>query len=376
MHQFLVLSLDGVSAGMVYAALALALVLIWRATRIVNFAQGAMAMFTTFISLSVIEKTGSYWLGFGAALLAGLVLGAVVERVLIRRVASGPPLNAVILTLGLLLFLEAIVPMIYGGQIRSFPPALSFIGIDIGNTRIPYSPFDIFTLASGLVTMLLLYGLFRFTSVGLQMRAAAFAPEVARLLGVRVGRMLTLGWALASMAGALAGVLVAPVVLLSPNSLDPVLVFGFTAAILGGLDSPVGALAGGLGLGLSVLALEGLARLVPVRPELDDPGRRERVVDHLLEDLEREGRDMGAGERRLRHVEWVPDRGREDLGVELVDRHDIDELADDDHPVLVDVVEPADERRQERCPGLRREKSLVGREDQGAVGLDALFGEA
>ena len=252
MHQFLVLTLDGVSSGMVYAALALALVLIWRATRIVNFAQGAMAMFTTFISLSVIEKTGSYWLGFGAALLAGLVLGAVVERVLIRRVASGPPLNAVILTLGLLLFLEAIVPMIYGGQIRSFPPALSFIGIDIGNTRIPYSPFDIFTLASGLVTMLLLYGLFRFTSVGLQMRAAAFAPEVARLLGVRVGRMLTLGWALASMAGALAGVLVAPVVLLSPNSLDPVLVFGFTAAILGGLDSPVGALAGGLGLGLAL----------------------------------------------------------------------------------------------------------------------------
>ncbi len=257
MHQFLVLTLDGVSAGMVYAALALALVLIWRATRIVNFAQGGMAMFTTFISLSVIEKTGSYWLGFVAALLAGLVLGAVVERVLIRRVASGPPLNAVILTLGLLLFLQAIVPMIYGGQIRSFPPAFSFIGIDIGSTRIPYSPFDIFTLTSVLVTMSLLYGLFRFTSVGLQMRAAAFAPEVARLLGVRVGRMLTLGWALASMAGALAGVLVAPVVLLSPNSLDPVLVFGFTAAILGGLDSPVGALAGGLGLGLALSYIGG-----------------------------------------------------------------------------------------------------------------------
>ena len=257
MHQFLVLTLDGVSAGMVYAALALALVLIWRATRIVNFAQGAMAMFTTFVSLSVIEKTGSYWLGFAAALVAGLVLGAVVERLLVRRVASGPPLNAVITTLGLLLFLQAIAPMIYGGQIRSFPPAVSFIGLQVGSTRIPYSPFDIFTLLSVLVTMLLLYGLFRFTSIGLQMRAAAFAPEVARLLGVRVGRMLTLGWALASMAGALAGVLVAPVVLLSPNSLDPVLVFGFTAAILGGLDSPVGALAGGLGLGLALSFIGG-----------------------------------------------------------------------------------------------------------------------
>src|SRR6202171_4910662 len=257
MRQFLVLTLNGLSAGMVYAALALALVLIWRATRIVNFAQGAMAMFTTYIALSLIQATGSYWIGFAAALVAGLVLGAVVERVLVRRVASGPPLNAVILTLGLLLFLQAIVPMIYGGQIRSFPPAVSYVGLEIGGARIPYSPFDLFTLGSVLVTMLLLYGLFRFTSIGLQMRAAAFAPEVARLLGVRVGRMLTLGWALASMAGSLAGVLVAPVVLLAPNSLDPVLVFGFTAAILGGLDSPVGALVGGLSLGLALSYIGG-----------------------------------------------------------------------------------------------------------------------
>lgn len=257
MRQFLVLTFDGASAGMVYAALALALVLIWRATRVVNFAQGAMAMFTTFISLSVIQATGSYWVGFATALGSGVLLGALVERLLVRRVASGPPLNAVILTLGLLLFLQAIVPMIYGGQIRSFPPAVSFVGLQVGSSRIPFSPFDLFTLGSVLVTMLLLYALFRYTNVGLQMRAAAFAPEVARLLGVRVGRMLTLGWALASMAGSLAGVLVAPVVLLSPNSLDPVLVFGFTAAILGGLDSPVGALVGGLSLGLALSYIGG-----------------------------------------------------------------------------------------------------------------------
>ncbi len=259
MRQFLVLTLNGLSAGMVYAALALALVLIWRATRIVNFAQGAMAMFTTYIALSLIQATGSYWIGFASALVAGLVLGAVVERVLVRRVAAGPPLNAVILTLGLLLFLQAIVPMVWGGQIRSFPPAVSYVGLEVGGNRIPYSPFDLFTLGSVLVTMLLLYGLFKFTNIGLQMRAAAFAPEVARLLGVRVGRMLTLGWALASVAGALAGVLVAPVVLLSPNSMDPVLVFGFTAAILGGLDSPVGALAGGVGLGLALSYVGGYA---------------------------------------------------------------------------------------------------------------------
>src|ERR1700694_1143654 len=179
MRQFLVLTLNGLSAGMVYAALALALVLIWRATRIVNFAQGAMAMFTTFISLSVIQATGSYWVGFVAALGSGVLLGALVERLLVRRVASGPPLNAVILTLGLLLFLQAIVPMIYGGQIRSFPPAVSFVGLQVGSSRIPFSPFDLFTLGSVLVTMLMLYALFRYTGVGLQMRAAAFAPEVA-----------------------------------------------------------------------------------------------------------------------------------------------------------------------------------------------------
>ena len=257
MQRFVVLTLNGLSTGMIYAAFALALVLIWRATRIVNFAQGAMAMFTTFIALSIIEATGQYWLGFVGALAAGLVLGVIVERVLVRRVASGPPLNAVITTLGLLLFLQAIAPMIYGGQIRSFPPALSFLGLEVGGTQIPFSPFDLFTLGSVLVVMLLLYALFRYTSIGLQMRAAAFDPEVARLLGVRVGRMLTLGWAMAAVAGALAGVLVAPNVLLSANSMDPLLVFGFTAAILGGLDSPLGALVGGVGLGLAISYIGG-----------------------------------------------------------------------------------------------------------------------
>jgi branched-chain amino acid transport system permease protein len=257
MQRFVVLTLNGVSSGMIYAALALALVLIWRATRIVNFAQGAMAMFTTFIALSIIEATGHYWLGFVGALAAGLVLGVIVERILVRRVAKGPPLNAVITTLGLLLFLQAIAPMIYGGQIRSFPPALSFLGLRVGGTQIPFSPFDLFTLGSVLVVMLLLYALFRYTSIGLQMRAAAFDPEVARLLGVRVGRMLTLGWALAAVAGSLAGVLVAPNVLLSANSMDPLLVFGFTAAILGGLDSPLGALVGGVGLGLAISYIGG-----------------------------------------------------------------------------------------------------------------------
>jgi branched-chain amino acid transport system permease protein len=257
MSYFVVLTLTGVAAGMIYAALALALVLIWRATRVVNFSQGAMAMATTYIALAVIQATGNYWFGFIAALAAGLLMGAVAERAIVRWVEKGPPLNAVIVTLGLLLVLEAVVPMIWGAQIRAFPAPFSIAATQVGSTFIALSPFNIFTIAVVLLVMVALLVLFRFTSLGLRMRAAAFAPEIARLLGVRVGRLLTFGWSLATMAGALAGLLVAPTLLLYPNNMDAVLVYGFTAAVLGGLDSPVGALVGGLSIGLALSYIGG-----------------------------------------------------------------------------------------------------------------------
>ena len=257
MSYFVVLTLTGIAAGMIYAALALALVLIWRATRVVNFAQGALAMTTTYIALAVIQLTDSYWLGFTAALVAGLVLGALAERGLVRWVENGSPLNAVILTLGLLLVLEAVVPMIGGAQIRSFPAPFSISASQIGGVYIALSPFNLFTIGVVLVVMLGLLVLFRYTGVGLSMRAAAFAPEIARLLGVRVGRLLSLGWGLASVAGALAGLLVAPTLLLYPSNMDAILVYGFTAAVLGGLDSPIGALVGGLGIGLALSYIGG-----------------------------------------------------------------------------------------------------------------------
>jgi branched-chain amino acid transport system permease protein len=251
-NYFIVLTLTGVAAGMIYAALALALVLIWRATRVVNFAQGGMAMATTYIALAVIQATGNYWVGFVAALAAGFALGALAERFVVRWVESGPPLNAVILTLGLLLVLQAVVPMIWGAQIRSFPAPLSISATQIGSAFIALSPFNMFTIAAVLIVMAALMVLFRFTGLGLSMRAAAFSPSIARLLGVRVGRLLTLGWGLATMAGALAGMLVAPTLLLYPNNMDAVLVYGFTAAVLGGLDSPLGALVGGVSIGLAL----------------------------------------------------------------------------------------------------------------------------
>jgi branched-chain amino acid transport system permease protein len=252
MTRFFVLTLNGLTQGAIYASMALALVLIWRATKIINFAQGAMAMFTSYLALFAIEHGAPYWAGFIVALMTGLLIGAVVERVIVRPVESAPPLNVVILTLGLLLFLEALAPMAFGGQIKSFPPAFSIVGLRLGTSQIPFSPFDLFTLGSVLAVMILLLVLFQKTNLGLRMRASAFNPEVSRLLGVRVGRMLTLGWALASLVGALAGVLIAPSLLLYPTFMDDVLVFGFTGAVLGGLDSAVGAVIGGLIMGFAL----------------------------------------------------------------------------------------------------------------------------
>jgi branched-chain amino acid transport system permease protein len=256
-NYFIVLTLTGLAAGMIYAALALSLVIIWRATRVVNFAQGAMAMATTYIALAVIQATDNYWIGFFAALAAGLVLGAIAERFLVRWVEAGPPLNAVILTLGLLLVLEAVVPMIWGAQIRAFPAPVSISAIESGGRSIALSPFNLFTIGAVLLVVLGLFVLFRGTNLGLTMRASAFAPEVSRLLGVRVGRLLALGWGLAALTGALAGMLVAPTLLLYPNNMDAVLVYGFTAAVLGGLDSAVGAVVGGVVIGLALSYIGG-----------------------------------------------------------------------------------------------------------------------
>jgi len=259
MTKFIDLTLNGVSTGAVYAAVALALVLIWRGTRIVNFAQGGMLMITTFVASDVINSSGSYVLGFLVALGCGLVLGAIVERILIRPVESAPPVNAVIVTLGLLILLQAIAGMIWGNSPRGFPAAFSIRGYKVGGTRLLFAPNDTFIVVLVLGVALALALLFRRTDVGLRMRAAAFEPEVARLLGVRVGRTLTLGWALAAVVGSLAGVLVAPSVFVGPNNFDPILIFGFTAAVLGGLDSPLGAVIGGVSLGLALSYVSGYA---------------------------------------------------------------------------------------------------------------------
>jgi branched-chain amino acid transport system permease protein len=248
--EFLQFTLSGVVFGMIYAAVALSLVLIWRGTRLLNYAQGGMAMFTTYVAIEVIYHTGSYWAGFVVALASGMVLGAVCQLTVIRPTMNKPPLNAVIVTIGLLVLLEGLAGILYGGQYRSFPAAFSITGLKAGTTPLGVSRFDVFVVAAVLVTTLALAVVFRYTSAGLRMRAAAFNATIARLAGIRVARVLTVGWALAGLLGALAGVLVSPSTFLYPNSMDTIFVFGFTAAVIGGLDSPVGAVVGGLLLGI------------------------------------------------------------------------------------------------------------------------------
>jgi branched-chain amino acid transport system permease protein len=178
------------------------------------------------------------------------VLGAILERTVVRPTLGKPPMNSVIVTIGLLIFLEGLAGIIYGGQYRSFPAAFSLTGLKIGSVALGISRSDVFTAAAVLGAALVLALVFRYTSVGLRLRATAFSPGIARLLGVRIGRVLTLGWALAGLFGALAGVLVTPSTFLYPNSMDSIFVLGFTAAVIGGLDSPLGAVVGGVLLGI------------------------------------------------------------------------------------------------------------------------------
>ncbi|MEV4719958.1 branched-chain amino acid ABC transporter permease [Micromonospora noduli] len=259
MDRFVFLTVDGLSRGAVYAAFALALVLIWRAARVVNFAQGAMAVAAAYVAYTVSTATGSYWLGFVVAIVAGLLLGALVDRAVMRHVDHASPLNPVIVALGLVLLIQAVLGMVYGSEFRPAEAPFSRSALTVGGVAV-LSPYDLFVFATIGVVVSGLAWMFARTPVGLRMRAAAFAPEVSRLLGVNVGGMLTLGWALASGVGALAAMLVLPTELgLHPHAMDLVFVSAFTAAVVGGLDSPPGAVVGGLVVGLLLSYVSGYA---------------------------------------------------------------------------------------------------------------------
>ena len=245
---------SGLASGGIYAALALALVLIHRATGVINFAQGEMAMFTTYIAWTLTANHGwSYWPAFAATLVFAFVLGVGIQRVIIRPIERGPILTTVIITIGLILVFNGGAGWIWSAEVRAFPSPFPNDTWDIGGVAI--SVQDVGTIAIVLVMVALLWAFFQFTKVGLALRASALNPDASRLVGVRVGWMLAIGWGLAALLGAVAGMLAAPTIFLDPNMMQAILIYSFAAAVLGGIDSPFGAVAGGmiLGVGLNLI---------------------------------------------------------------------------------------------------------------------------
>jgi branched-chain amino acid transport system permease protein len=247
MHQLLQQIFSGIAAGAVYASLALALVMIYRATDLVNFAQGEMAMFSTYIAWTLVNAGLPFWAAFVVTLVASFLGGMTIERIIIRPVENAPVLAAVVVTIGLLLIFNSLAGWIFTYTLQEFPspfPDRTMFGA-LMTTR------DLGVIGVTLVMLLLLFAFFRFTATGLAMRAAAQNPESARLCGIPVGRMLAIGWGLAAAIGATAGIMVAPVLFLDPNMMGGVLLYAFTGALLGGITSPAGAVVGGLIVGVT-----------------------------------------------------------------------------------------------------------------------------
>jgi len=247
MHQFLQQIFSGLAAGSIYASLALALVMIYRATDLVNFAQGEMAMFSTYIAWTLVNAGLPFWLAFLITLVVSFLGGMIIERVVIRPVENAPVLAAVVVTIGLLLIFNSVAGWIYSYTVQDFPspfPDRPVFGA-LMTTR------DLGVIGVTLLMLVLLFAFFRYTPIGLAMRAAAQNPASARLCGIRVGRMLAIGWGLAAMIGATAGVMVAPVLFLDPNMMGGVLIYAFAGALLGGITSPIGAVVGGLIVGVT-----------------------------------------------------------------------------------------------------------------------------
>jgi branched-chain amino acid transport system permease protein len=254
MQEFLQLVVSGIATGAIFASLALALVLIYNAMGLVNFAQGEMAMLATFIAYTLVERGVSFWIAFPVTLVLAFAAGIVVQRVVIKPVERAPLLTLVIITLGLATLINGIAGFVWGYVPRSFPSPFSSDSINLAGVFLSYRDLGVIAVC-GLV-LLAVYLLLQQTTVGLTLRAAAHHPEASRLLGVNVSWMLALGWGLASAVGAVSGMIVAPTLFLEPNMMLTIIIYAFAAAVLGGIESPLGALVGGVIVGV-VISLAG-----------------------------------------------------------------------------------------------------------------------
>ena len=246
MDAFLHQVLAGLATGGIYASVALALVMIYQATHLVNFAQGELAMFSTYLGWTLIQAGLPYWVAFLLTVALSFVIGVLIERIVIRPVEQAPVLAVVVVFIALLVILNSVTGWIYTFTIKTFPsPFPQEIGL--GKYM---SPHEVGAIGVTLVVLVLLYAFFRFTPLGLAMRAAAQNPASARLVGIRVGWMLGLGWGLAAAVGSVAGMMVAPIVFLDPNMMGGVLLYAFAGALVGGIDNPGGAVVGGFLVGV------------------------------------------------------------------------------------------------------------------------------
>lgn len=248
MEAFLHQIFSGLAAGGIYASVALALVMIYTATHHINFAQGEMAMFATFVGWALIEWGGlNFWVAFLLTIVIAFCAGFAIERIVLRPLHDKPVLSIIIAFIGLLVIFNALAGWIFGFTIKAFPTPFPTTP-PFGNKFLSWH--EIGTVGITVVVLLLLFGFFRLTPLGLAMRAAAFNPESARLVGIRVGLMLALGWGLSAAIGAVAGMLVAHIVYLDPNMMAGILLYGFASALLGGIDNPGGAVVGGFIVGV------------------------------------------------------------------------------------------------------------------------------
>ena len=247
MDLFLHQVLAGLATGSIYACLALAIVMIYQAINHLNFAQGEMAMFSTFIAWQLLQWGAPYWVAFAGTVAFSFVAGIAVERMLFRPIHKAPVLSHVVLFIALFAILNSLAGSIWDYNVKSFPTPFGSRSL-FGNGLL--SSHDAGMMGVTFAMLVLLYVFFRHTRIGLAMRAAAANPESARLAGIRVGWMISLGWGMAAAIGAVAGVMIAPVVFLDPNMMISILDYGFAAAVVGGLTSPAGAVFGGLAVGI------------------------------------------------------------------------------------------------------------------------------
>jgi branched-chain amino acid transport system permease protein len=247
MEAFLHQVFSGLATGGIYASLALALVMIYQSTNHINFAQGEMAMFSTYLAWSMINGGMPYWWAFLLTVLVSFAAGIIIERVIIRPVEHAPVLSIITVFVALLVIFNSVAGWIFTYTIKTFPSPFPEQPL-FGNRYI--SSHELGSIAITLMVLVALYLFFRFTPLGLAMRAVAQNPVSSRLAGIRVGWMLALGWGLAAAVGAVAGMLVAPIVYLEPNMMSGVLLYAFAAALVGGIDNPIGAVLGGFMVGV------------------------------------------------------------------------------------------------------------------------------